>query len=183
MPRRICSTVRNPPQTMMFDSPRPVEPAAPISLSVYCPAPTMGLSPTLPGSFQARPLVVVTDDTSPLAFTTSRLIVPVGRATMGVLGGTSSQSSSGLRLARHSSQSCRDSGVSRSSSLKPYDNAKRFAPSPTSKMWLVYSNTSLATSLGVLIPSRAATAPARLVGPCMHEASSCTTPSSLGSPP
>ena len=29
----------------------------------------------------------------------------------------------------------------------------------------------------------AATDPARLVGPCMHEASSCTTPSSLGNPP
>ena len=44
---------------MMFDSPRPVEPAAPISLSVYCPAPMIGESPARPGIFQARPLVVV----------------------------------------------------------------------------------------------------------------------------
>src|SRR3989304_550364 len=50
-------------------------------------------------------------------------------------------------------------------------------------MWLVYSRTHLATSLGVLIPSSAATAPARRVGPCMHDASSWTTPSSLGRPP
>ena len=31
--------------------------------------------------------------------------------------------------------------------------------------------------------SSAPTAPARRVGPCMHDASSCTTPSSLGKPP
>ena len=47
----------------------------------------------------------------------------------------------------------------------------------------MYLSTSRATSLGVLIPSSAATAPARRVGPCMQEASSWTTPSSFGSPP
>src|SRR5690348_10909751 len=50
-------------------------------------------------------------------------------------------------------------------------------------MWFVYLRTSFATSEGVLIPSSAPTAPARLVGPCMHDASSCTTPSAFGSPP
>src|SRR3989441_12203605 len=50
-------------------------------------------------------------------------------------------------------------------------------------MWFVYLSTSFATSEGVLIPSSAPTAPARLVGPCMHDASSCTTPSALGNPP
>src|SRR2546430_12833348 len=49
MPRRMNSTVRNPPHTLMLDSPRPVEPAAPTSLSVYSPAPMIGLSPTRPG--------------------------------------------------------------------------------------------------------------------------------------
>ena len=126
---------------------------------------------------------MVTELRSPAALTILRLIVPVGRTTIGVPSGTLSQSSSGPRLARQVSQSWRDSGVSRFSSWKPYDRANRLAPSPTSMMWLVYLSTSLATSLGVLIPSSAPTAPARLVGPCMHEASSWTTPSSLGRPP
>src|SRR2546426_2667114 len=34
IPRRMNSTVRKPPHTLMFDSPRPVDPAAPMSLSV-----------------------------------------------------------------------------------------------------------------------------------------------------
>ena len=50
-------------------------------------------------------------------------------------------------------------------------------------MWSVWSITAFATSDGVAIPSRHATEPARFVGPCMQLASSCTTPSSLGSPP
>src|SRR5690606_39815792 len=64
MPRRMCSTVRKPPQTMMFGSPRPVEPAAPTSLSVYWPAPMMGESPARPGIFQESPLVVVIEEIS-----------------------------------------------------------------------------------------------------------------------
>ena len=89
MPRRMCSTVRNPPHTLMFDSPRPVEPAAPISLSVYSPAPMMGLSPTRPGILNASPLVVVTDEMSPCGVTASQLIVPVGRTLMCSPSGTS----------------------------------------------------------------------------------------------
>src|SRR4029077_9067379 len=42
--------------------------------------------------------------------------------------------------------------------------------------------TALATSEGVRTPSIAATAPARFFGPCMQEASSCTTPSAFGRP-
>src|SRR2546426_1838061 len=42
-------------------------------------------------------------------------------------------------------------------------------PISTRKMWFVYLRTSFATSEGVLMPSSAPTAPARLVGPCMHE--------------
>src|SRR5436309_12428606 len=49
----------------MVDSPRPVEPAAPMSLSVYWPAPMIGLSPTRPGILNARPEVVVTEEISP----------------------------------------------------------------------------------------------------------------------
>src|SRR6185503_13399804 len=77
----------------------------------------------------------------------------------------------------------RECSVSRSSSLKPYDNAKRLAPSLTKNTLLVYLSTSFATSDGVLMFSRHPTAPARFVGPCMHDASSCTTPRALGSPP
>src|SRR3990172_5367126 len=75
-PCRMYSTARNAPQTMMFDSPRPVEPAAPTVLSVYSPAPMIGESPTRPGIFHERPLVVVHELTSPAAFTAFMLIVP-----------------------------------------------------------------------------------------------------------
>src|SRR6266404_8539948 len=76
-PWRINSTVRNAPQTLMLASPRPIDPAAPTVLSQYSPAPMIGESPTRPGNFQERPLVVVTDDMSPAAFTAFMLIVPV----------------------------------------------------------------------------------------------------------
>src|SRR5438876_2308610 len=69
MPRRRCSTVRNPPHTLMFASPSPVDPAAPTSLSQYCPAPMIGESPTRPGIFQERPAVVVTEERSPCGVT------------------------------------------------------------------------------------------------------------------
>ena len=104
---------------MMLSSPSPVEPAAPMSLSVYCPAPMIGESPTRPGIFQLSPLVVVTDEMSPAGFTTFMLQVPVVLTTIRASGGTSSQLSSWPRLARHWSQIWRDSGVSRSSSLNP----------------------------------------------------------------
>src|SRR3954462_8580863 len=70
------STARNAPQTLMFASPRPVDPAAPTVLSQYWPAPMIGESPILPGSFQESPLVVVTELMSPLAFTASMWIGP-----------------------------------------------------------------------------------------------------------
>src|SRR5438128_8982901 len=70
------STARKAPHTLMFASPRPVEPAAPTSLSQYCPAPMIGESPTRPGIFHDSPLVVVTEPTSPLAPTALRLMVP-----------------------------------------------------------------------------------------------------------
>src|SRR6478735_1949053 len=70
------STARNAPQTLMFASPRPVEPAAPTSLSQYCPAPMIGESPIRPGIFHDRPLVVVTELMSPFAATAFMLIVP-----------------------------------------------------------------------------------------------------------
>ena len=60
----------------MLASPRPVDPAAPTSLSQYWPAPTIGESPTRPGSFHDNPLVVVTDAMSPFVVTASMLIVP-----------------------------------------------------------------------------------------------------------
>src|SRR5215210_8909376 len=71
------STARNAPQTLMFASPRPVDPAAPTVLSQYWPAPMIGESPILPATFHDSPLVVVTDERSPEAFTAFMLIVPV----------------------------------------------------------------------------------------------------------
>src|SRR6266852_9894909 len=41
----------------------------------------IGESPTRPGIFHARPLVVVTPEISPLAFSARQLIVPVGGRT------------------------------------------------------------------------------------------------------
>src|SRR3954468_8366280 len=81
MPWRMNSTTRNAPQTLMFASPRPVDPAAPTSLSQYCPAPMIGESPTRPGIFHDRPLVVVHELMSPAAFTAFMLIVPYENGT------------------------------------------------------------------------------------------------------
>src|ERR1044072_6798337 len=77
MPRRMLSTVKKAPHTLMFDSPRPVEPAAPMLLSLYSPAPMIGESPTRPGILNASPAVVVTDDRSPCGVSASQLTVPV----------------------------------------------------------------------------------------------------------
>ena len=51
------STARKAPHTLMFASPRPVEPAAPTSLSQYCPAPTSGLSWKIPGRIGDSPII------------------------------------------------------------------------------------------------------------------------------
>src|SRR2546423_3321048 len=107
MPRRICSTVRNPPHTLMFASPSPVDPAAPTSLSQYCPAPIIGESPTRPGIFHERPLVVVTEERSPWGVTASQLIVPVFVTTRWSESGTSRQLSVEPRLSRHRSHASR----------------------------------------------------------------------------
>src|SRR6266550_6475996 len=141
-PWRINSTVRNAPQTLMLASPRPVDPAAPTVLSQYWPAPTIGESPTRPASFQASPLVVVTDDISPAALTAFMLIVPVVNFTwsgsssdrLEVIGGgaLSSQASAGLRHAFQRSQSRLLFSVRRFCSLKPISSANFLAPAPTS---------------------------------------------------
>src|SRR5436190_19238899 len=75
-PLRIPSTMKNEQSENRFASPRPVEPAAPISPSTYSPAPRIGESPTRPGIFQESPLVVVTPAIWPLALTALQLIVP-----------------------------------------------------------------------------------------------------------
>src|SRR3954469_4550606 len=64
-PPRIASTITNEHRPKRFASPRPVEPAAPTSPSTYSPAPRIGESPTRPGIFHARPLVVVTPASAP----------------------------------------------------------------------------------------------------------------------
>src|SRR6185295_8798593 len=75
-PRRISSTIRNEHRLYRFASPRPVDPAAPTSLSTYSPAPRIGESPARPGILNASPLVVVTPQISPFALMPSQLIVP-----------------------------------------------------------------------------------------------------------
>src|ERR1700736_6713840 len=108
----------------------------------------IGESPTLPGNFQDRPLVVVTDDRSPAAFTAFMLIVPVVNLTwsgssngmLAVGGGpalsllVSSHASAGLRQAFQRSQSFLLFSVRRFCSLNPISSANFFAPAPTSMM-------------------------------------------------
>src|SRR5687767_8884376 len=76
IPWRISSTMRNDPHVLIAASPRPMDPAAPTLLSQYWPAPMIGESPTLPAIFHERPLVVVTDEMSPAAFTAVMWMVP-----------------------------------------------------------------------------------------------------------
>jgi hypothetical protein len=136
IPWRMNSTHRKAPQVMMFDSPRPVEPAAPTVLSQYCPAPMMGESPTRPGTFHAMPLVVVTELRSPAAFSAFMLIVPVENLII-TSSSWSSQKSLGLRRDFQRSQSWRLFSVSSGWGLNPMLTAKRRASSPTSMMWSV----------------------------------------------
>src|SRR5438094_10430963 len=117
----------------------------------------IGESPTRPGIFQARPLVVVTPDISPLAFSARQLMVPVeGRSAISQAQARVASSADGNRFFRraeglpgasrpsvqlfwplgsrserfHTSQARRDFSVSRSSSLNPNALANRSAPSP-----------------------------------------------------
>src|SRR5262249_24952830 len=92
-------------------------------------------------------------------------------------GGGSSHLSLGERFWRQKSQTLRAFSVSRFSRANPFASAKARAPGPTSNTWSVVSITTLATFEGFFTPSREATAPARAVGPCITQASSCTTPS------
>ncbi len=90
----------------------------------------------------------------------------------------------GSTRRRHSIHSARERSVLRSSSIsKPMSRANFVAPAPTIRWWSVSSATAWATFEGVRTPSMAATPPAHLLGPCMQQESSCTTPSALGSPP
>src|ERR1041384_4135463 len=73
-PLRMASTIMNEHNPNKFASPRPVEPAAPPSPATYSPAPRIGESPTRPGIFHAKPLVVVTPHTSPLRLNPLQLI-------------------------------------------------------------------------------------------------------------
>src|SRR6476620_8273301 len=166
-----------------------------------------GESPTRPGILNARPLVVVMPEKSPLASSARQLIVPhalsgsipsnrhicsresdddfFGGAayagTSSFLGGP--QSSMSLICSFQRSHFSRDASVSRFSSLKPCATANRRAPSPTIRMREVRSITSRATRDGYLMSLIAATAPAPYDGPSMIEQSSSTSPSALGSPP
>ena len=98
-------------------------------------------------------------------------------------GSGSSHLSFAERFCFQYSHTLRALSVSRFSMGTPCSSAKWRAPGPTSSTWSVVSITSFATLLGFFTPSREATAPARAVGPCITQASSCTTPSSLGMPP
>src|SRR6476646_7854099 len=135
----------------------------------------MGESPTRPGIFQASPLVVVTPDISPLAFSARQLIVPRGgfKATCQAHSSSSSVAPGNIffhcaagffveaplvqfvlpdgsrRDCFQTIQARRARSVSRSSCGNPQAFAKRQAPSPTNITWAVCSITSLATLEGV----------------------------------
>ncbi len=122
--------------TLFFRTLSSVDPAAPTSLSQYCPAPMIGLSPMRPGTFHDSPLVVVTEPMSPAAFTAFMLIVPVVNA-IRTSSSWSSQLSFGFSRAFQRSHIWRLFSVSRSCSLKPMSSANRLAPAPTSMIWSV----------------------------------------------
>src|SRR5713226_352697 len=152
----------------------------------------IGESPTRPAIFQARPLVVVTPDISPLAFKARQLMVPVGGRTAisqaqasvassavgnislrrKLAAGLPGASTPGFQLLCplgsrserfHTSQARRDFSVSRFSSAKPKALANRSAPSPASIMWSDSVITRRAILEGVLMPRMEATDPARRV--------------------
>src|SRR5204862_1635551 len=75
-PWRIYSTTITLLHASRFASPRPVEPAAPTSLSTQTPAPKIGESPTRPGILNASPLVVVQPETLPFRSIALQMIVP-----------------------------------------------------------------------------------------------------------
>src|SRR5215469_11436727 len=171
MPLRIISTIVCPPETLMFSSPFPVDPAPPTSPSTYSPAPIIGESPTRPGIFHDNPEVVVVPLTSPLAFTARQLIVPVTgcaiRSSAYAICSASPSNScvmysfhSGLSIpgrqlklvfAFQASQIFRECSVSRFVSSKPSATPKRRAPSPTSITWFVRSITVFANRATFLI--------------------------------
>src|SRR5204862_67614 len=70
------------------------ERAAPTRFSQCCPAPMIGESPVRPGSFHESPLVVVTEQMSPVALTAFMLIVPYVCSTPSASRYTCSRSSS-----------------------------------------------------------------------------------------
>src|SRR5436305_3431065 len=139
----------------------------------------IGESPTRPGIFQARPLVVVTPDISPFGFKARQLMVPVGgwraisqaqaSVALSAAGKISLSRADGLSGASrpsvqlfaplgsrrdrfHTNHASRDFSVSRFSSAKPKALANRNAPSPASMTWSDSVITSLAIFEGVLIP-------------------------------
>src|SRR5207244_1317648 len=77
MPLSMYRTTENAPQTWITDSPRPVEPAEPMLLSQYIPAPTIGESPRRPAIFHDSPLVLVHAAIVPSAVSAETWIVPV----------------------------------------------------------------------------------------------------------
>src|SRR5581483_2094113 len=107
---------------------------------------------------------------------------PAGRSYFGSASPGPHQSRCEL-LSFHRSQTLWERSVSSSSLGKPMTRANRSAPSPTSITWPVCSMTALASSDGFFVQRTPATDPARLVGPCMQQESSSTTPSSFGRPP
>jgi hypothetical protein len=176
----MASTMVRLPPTRMISSPTPVPPAAPAVLSTYRPWPISGESPTRPGSLCGRPDVVQTPPSDPFLSSASTVTVswpssgvpPAGRAGAGPRG-----------LGRVFSHSATLSGVSSVSSGKPCCSAKRRAPSPTSRMCGVFSITRRARAAGWRTFSRPATAPHAIVLPSITQASSCTVPMALASPP
>src|SRR5260370_14707337 len=82
-----------------------------------------------------------------------------------------------------SNQSFRDFSVRRFSRRNPWATAKRSVPSPTSITCPVCRRTAFESRETFLILLTPPTEPPVLVRPGLQEASSSTTPSSLGRPP
>eukprot|EP00966_Prymnesium_polylepis_P308958 7139131-Prymnesium_polylepis.1 len=158
-------------QTRMIASPWPVQLTAPASLSAYTPPPTMGESPTRPGSLHEMPPVEVAAARLPSASnaTAPTVSTPLPRKKVFTELGKRC-------ICCHSS---RAAGVTSSSGERmgtPLDRANSVAPLPTIMTCGVRSITMRATLTGWSTGPMAATAPAFMSLPSMMLASSSTSP-------
>src|SRR5436309_11388149 len=143
---------------LMISSPIPVTETAPRG-PAYSPAPTIGESPTRPGSMNARPPV---DEPVAKRPRRSRATAPTVSWRATPFHFRAYRGSRPLRIFSKLSSRCRrDSGVEGSYRAWHFDRANAIASATTRRIWGVL-RTSYATRIGLFISYIAATEPAWL---------------------